>query len=292
MNPSFTRMFLPSVRLAMWGPGSAKSNYSAVTGDYLAGVVAAEDFFQGPVNLLRVGFKNSECVNFGALRPPDEHIVVGQCGSIRAQRVADVAFAPVNPENPQPVVMAMLNADCPGIFAVEHDETGRVIGCWFAHAGLDCLLPAEPNKYSVLETIWHERQVLGMRGNIDLYFGGGIGPCCYGLGNALEVQTRIVQRYHPTATVQKFLRQSVSGPRRDQTSVILSEIFKAEVAEIFSRCANVSVSIDDHCTACMGTSGGHGNRLLWSNVYDGGKDKVPLNPRNFMCFEWKPPRHR
>jgi len=288
VKPSFVSNFTLPVRLAMWGPGIENSNFSAVSGDYLEGVAAAEDFFRARIDVLRVGFKNSESVNFGALRPPDDHVVVGQRGSIRVQRVADVAFTPVNPENPQPVVMAMLNADCPGVFAVEHNDEGHVVGCWFAHAGLDCLLPKEPNKYTVLETIWEQRQALGLRGKIDFYFGGGIGPCCYGLESILEVKTRLMERCRSAVEAEKFIRQSVLGPRCGQASVSLGELFKAEVAKTFSRTALLSVSIDDTCTACLGISEGVNKRLLWSHVYDGGANKVPLNPRNFTCFSWRP----
>jgi hypothetical protein len=269
----------------MWGPGGSRKNYSAVTGNYVDGVEAAEKFFRAPIKILRVGFKNPELVDFGALRPPDSWQVVGNRRSVRMERIADVAFAPIDPENPQPVVMAMMNADCPAVFAVEHDDRGREIGCWFAHAGLECLVPKEPaNRYSVIETIWSARQSKGFRGRIEFYLSGGIGPCCYGLENVDDLRVRLSLRYGPE--YEEILKTATKGPRRGSPSVDLKEVYMREVARAFFEISSVTFIADGHCTACLGLPG---IRTLWSNVYDGGSEKVPLNPRNFLCWAWTPP---
>lgn len=285
MNPSYKLAFGRSVQMCMWGPGGSRKNYSAVTGNYVAGVVAAENFFRAPINVLRVGFKNAKFFDFGALRPPDSWQVVGNRGSVRMKRIADVAFAPIDPENPQPVVMAMMSADCPAVFALEHDEFGREIGCWFAHAGLECLVPKEPaNRYSVIETIWSARQSKGFRGRIEFYLSGGIGSCCYGLENVDDLRVRLSLRYGPK--YEEILKTATKGPRRSSPSVDLKEVYMREVARAFFEISSVTFIADGHCTACLGQPG---NRTLWSNVYDGGSKKVPLNPRNFLCWAWTPP---
>jgi hypothetical protein len=285
MNPSYRLAFGRSVQMCMWGPGGSRKNYSAVTGNYVDGVEAAEKFFRAPIKILRVGFKNPELVDFGALRPPDSWQVVGNRRSVRMERIADVAFAPIDPENPQPVVMAMMNADCPAVFAVEHDDRGREIGCWFAHAGLECLVPKEPaNRYSVIETIWSARQSKGFRGRIEFYLSGGIGPCCYGLENVDDLRVRLSLRYGPE--YEEILKTATKGPRRGSPSVDLKEVYMREVARAFFEISSVTFIADGHCTACLGLPG---IRTLWSNVYDGGSEKVPLNPRNFLCWAWTPP---
>lgn len=285
MNPSYKLAFGRSVQMCMWGPGGSRANFSAITGDYVAGVTAAENFFRAPINVLRVGFKNAEFVDFGALRPPDSWQVVGNRGSVRMERIADVAFTPIDPENPQPVVMAMMNADCPAVFAVEHDELGREIGCWFAHAGLECLVPKEPaNRYSVIETIWSARQSKGFRGRIEFYLSGGIGPCCYGIKGLDDLRVLLLRRYGRKAV--PILKIATTGPRRDWQSVDLKEVYTQEVARTFFEISSVTFVAEGYCTACLGLPG---NRTLWSNVYDGGSEKVPLNPRNLLCWAWTPP---
>lgn len=289
-RPSYVRKFGSSVQLAMWG---RPTNYSAVTGDFISGVLAAESYFKAPVNVLNVGIKNSRVVHFGDLRPPDNHVVVGERGSIRVQRIADVGYMPIDPANPQPVVMARLNADCPAIFAVEHDEQGRDIGCWFAQASLSNLLPNKINNtQSVVATICYQRWMLGLRGSIDFYFGGGIGPCCYGFENFYPIQRRLTNRYFAKMNDLRFYSIAKLGPRTGEMSVALSDVFEAELWRTFTPESHVSTQRDVRCTACLGTSRDHGNRLLWSHVYDGGRNKTPLKPRNFMCFAWTPPRKR
>ena len=286
VRPKYCNVFSgDQVRMTMWGgPGGA--NYSAVTGEYLAGVRAAEGYFHWPIYLLQVWGKNDEFVDFGAVEQHDDFCTIGARGSLWAQRMADVGFVPIDPENQQSVLMGMLCADHPGIFAIEYDDKGREIGCWLAQGSLDCLAPPA-GQASVIQTIQAQRKLKGFRGRIHFYFGGGIQQCCYGFEDAREVSARLESRY-ARLTLPCRMGLATKGPRRGRSSVDLREVFVSEVSVVFAGddSGRIRLTADRLCTSCY--SSPENSRELWSDIYDGGSDRTPQDPRNLLVFQWNP----
>ena len=309
MQPVLDRKFEGGVRLAAWGRSNNGHNFSAATGDYLVGVRAAEEYFGAPVHVLRVAFKNEGFVNFGKLddlkdaEGKSQHEIVGELGSVRMIYQGDVGYMPVDSNNPKPVVIALLNADCPAVFALVHNMVGKVVGCFFAHGGLDCFLPKKiedaANGISVLDTIRARCKELGLDHRLTkFYFGGGARRCCYGMDDMTSVYERLALRYGKL-DADCITNQSVMrGPRRINSetggvnkSINLEELFFCELFRVFGVYPQGLFqemygycSVLETCTCCMDD----GDSKLWSHIVHGGNDKTPLNPRNFTCFAWTP----
>jgi len=299
---ALTDHLAPGVELVLWGRDYG--NFSAVSGDFRSGVRFAEEHFGARILLLRVGMQSDKCVNFAELGDTP-HEIVGQMGSIRMEYIADVGYMPIDPNNPyRRIVFAILNADCPAILGLDRDARGRVVGVWFAHAGLaECLLPKVADGASVLDTIQMQRAAMGHIGqgnSIEFFLGGGALPCCYGLDDVTDVRTRLHDRYGALRIVNDILAGTpVYGPRKFNAktmvpnfAVDLRKLFIAELDRVFRCGGDVSRlpqhTVSDVCTTCLGDDDHTGEGTAWSHMWHGGKDMTPANPRNFTCFVWTP----
>lgn len=314
MEPIHVEKFGESgnVLLAMWGRGNSGHNFSAITGDYLAGVRAAEEYFSVPVHVLRVAFKNDAVADFGNLdvyRDADgkpQYEVVGERNSVRMNRQGDVGYLPIDPKSRQPAVMAFLNADCPALFCLDRNQSGQVFGVWFAHAGLNCLVPEEASGASVLDTIRRERDKMDQGTSLECYLAGGVRACCYGLDDVSSVRQRMAKRYTVSSgswrQAERVAREStlfsvVNGPRRFNKDtgrvnigVDLEVICSAEIERVwpgFPGEPRPDFTASGVCATCLGQTNESGDgRLLWSHMWDAQKEGG--NPRNFTCLAFVP----
>lgn len=312
MEPIHVEKFGKSgnVLLAMWGRGNSGHNFSALTGDYLAGVRVAEEYFSAPVHVLRVAFKNDVCTNFGSLGAGATlgslYEIVGGRGSVRMNLQGDVGYLPIDPKSRQPAVMAFLNADSPAFFFLDRNQSGQVIGVWFAHAGLDCLVPRETDRpatgASVLDTIRRERDKMDHGTNLECYLAGGVRACCYGLDDVSGVQKRLIERHSRSSFLtyaeqvanRATLLSPTNGPRQHNKttgvrnqSIDLEYICRAEIERSWSDEPMPAFEGSVVCTTCLGQFNEAGDgRLLWSNMWDA--QAAGGNPRNFTCLAFVP----
>lgn len=286
--------------------------------NFCEGVTAAEEHFDVPIMLLRVGFKNDQLVRFDQLdelldidgrhdwlyagrleKTTDghtvnklEHGVMGR--SVRILRVADVGYAPVPRGSYRGAAMAFLNADCPALFLLDCDfKSGQPIGCWFAHAGLECLLPKDPAGVSVIDTIADRRQEMGHRGRVIPFVGGGAEACCYAASSddhLADIRKRIEARYHddgdPMCIISDGGAPTTRGSRKGRPAISLANLCRRELHRRRDVLYVPSFHHFDTCTCCLGDTNDDGHGAAWSHMWHGGGTGANANPRNFTAFAY------
>lgn len=236
-------------------------------------VAMAEKDFGGPIFVLRVKFRNDWIMNIAD--PKSAFTFVGDGAGWRSAVVADGAFLPINHTIEG---LAICNADCP-VLRCPVTKNGETQGLALLHLGYENLAPIDGS--SIIET-WRDWLVEHNYDPPQLPFIGlGIGACCYGRDPGV-----VLQRYK--GQVAHLTGRAYRGPRTGQPSVNLMSVAMAELSRCFpNHHKDTPADIDRRCTACA--TDPSGQRLFWSNVYDG-SDPDPLRAkgRNLTVFGWRP----
>lgn len=262
-------------------------NSSAVTGDFMPALTSIESEAGVPINLLRVGFKNETLINFGDLNS-FEHQIVGGLNSVRSLTIGDVGFVPWGKDNK--AAIALLAGDSPFIAI----STSR--GLYALHGGLKCLCPLEEGGVSVFDTAFqHMLNTDNVDREIDVFYGGGIEGCCYGLSEEDLGKYQNAEKLRYSATPEPPQANSystaVKGPRAGQGAVNLKSFLKKELWTARQVLIDKGLSVgafvceSSLCLACAKDE--QGNRQYWSHVWDSKlktEDGKPLTPRNLTVW--------
>lgn len=136
------------------------------------------------------------------------------------------------------VAVAICNADCP--VGVIHAPATKY---WcMVHLGLRCLIPERGQ--SLLEIASEKMHEICRvpASSMAVWFGGGIGPCCYGV----RIGDQYLKDIQARLPDYKFARQVKKGPRKGQIAIDLIQICELLAEDIgFSR-----IKSDHLCTSC------------------------------------------
>lgn len=133
---------------------------------------------------------------------------------------------------------AFFNADCP-IVAVYDEVRER---CAALHAGFRCLVPKKNKKFrerSILKVLFED---YGFEPKyVNVFFGYGIGPCCYGAEHYEELND---------PTIDLPLGRATRGSRAGQKSIDIYKLIYNQLAAL--GVPGGKIRADLRCTSCDG----------------------------------------
>lgn len=151
--------------------------------------------------------------------------------------------------------VVIFNADCP-IIAVHEATTGRLA---VLNGGFRCLVPekkkGQKNRDRSIIRVLFEDHIFDPK-NSKIFFGYGVGPCCYGAGHLEEVDPRF------TTSDDLPIGKATRGPRVGQRSVDLYQLIYNQLMDM--KVPDRNIFRDLTCTSCAGLNA----RKYWSHCRD------------------------
>lgn len=153
--------------------------------------------------------------------------------------------------------VVFFNADCPIVVVRDLKKDNLAV----LHAGFRCLMPEKKKGQrdrSIISVLFQDHGFEPKYSKV--FFGYGIGPCCYGAENIDEVNP-----HYPTSDLS-IGRVTRNWRRMGQRSIDLGMLIYKQLAD--SGVPEANISCDFTCTSCAGYS----QPLYWSNARDVGLD--------------------
>lgn len=135
--------------------------------------------------------------------------------------------------------IAMFTADCPIVAVFDPGNAfNRSPRVAMLHAGFRCLVTEDSNQKSIIEILFSDFKFPAAE--CEVFYGFGIGPCCYGANHIPEVQG--------SRNIALPISRAIRGPRKGQNSVDLCAIIRHQLLK--SGVREKSISCDRVCTSC------------------------------------------
>lgn len=156
--------------------------------------------------------------------------------------------------------IAMFTADCPIIAVFDAGDIDKAPRLAVLHAGFRCLIREKPEEKSIIRVLFEDCDFPA--GAVEVFYGFGIGPCCYGANHIQEVSGY--------TKVPIPITRAIRGPRKGQQSIDLYSLIKSQLLRVGVKPKNITSNTS--CVCCEGNyhsncrdgpSGGRNATFVW-----------------------------